>query len=183
MCRGWVDPCLSQTIATFSKLRLRLNNQSLILGPGMHATLLHALVSSSLPPSGNASRGLPDHYPLFTRVMEWFDHWFGESSSQDLTAGPPVEFYELSTNQWRQAKEWPPAEARWAKIYIAPGGDPDAARPEEEGWQGCKYSRSHKSRLNVGRRRLSLLGTSSRDRWTKALWNSGVTRWYLPENL
>jgi len=136
---GWFDPCLSQTIATFSKLRLRLNNQSLILGPWDHATLLHALVSSSLPPSGNASRGLPDHYPLFTRVMEWFDHWFGESSSQDFTAGPPVEFYELSTNQWRQAKEWPPAEARWAKIYIAPGGYLDAARPEEEGWQGYIY--------------------------------------------
>jgi putative CocE/NonD family hydrolase len=95
----------------------------MIIGPWVH----HA--------SDNARSGQLT-YPDASRIVEakaytFFDRWLlGEGDG--LAFDPPITYYQMGENQWRNSATWPPEGIEDRTFYLGQGGVLSATRPETE---------------------------------------------------
>lgn len=52
-------------------------------------------------------------------TLSWFGHWLGNADDPEL---PPVRYYQMGANEWRDADEWPPDHTP-TDYYLESGGD------------------------------------------------------------
>ena len=52
-------------------------------------------------------------------LLRWFDHWLKGVDTR-VMAEPPVRYWVMGANEWREAKDWPPPNVEWTKLHLAP---------------------------------------------------------------
>jgi uncharacterized protein len=50
-------------------------------------------------------------------ILRWYDHWLKRIDT-GIELEPPVKFWVMGENKWRQADDWPLPETRWTKLYL-----------------------------------------------------------------
>jgi hypothetical protein len=95
------------------------------------------MVASALTPAGGVDSS--DQFPLFERVMRWFDHFFGGPPADATACDSAVEYFDNGAGRWRRSEQWPPAGMEWRKIYLASGKRLTWERPECEGHDSYVY--------------------------------------------
>jgi predicted acyl esterase len=54
---------------------------------------------------------------LRQEMLRWYDHWLKDIDTGMLDE-PPVKYWVMGANQWREAKNWPLPETQWTKLYL-----------------------------------------------------------------
>ena len=50
-------------------------------------------------------------------ILNWYDHWL-KGIDTGVMREPPVKFWVMGENKWRQADDWPLPETQWTKLYL-----------------------------------------------------------------
>jgi putative CocE/NonD family hydrolase len=121
---GWYDRFVS-TIDHFTAMRQAgstewaRRHQRLLVGPWGHTDVLTRRVGDlDFGPTAEL-----DHQAL---LLRWFDHWLKDRDTGMLD-GPPVRYFLMGRNEWRDAEAWPPAGTREARWYLASAGRANTA--------------------------------------------------------
>jgi putative CocE/NonD family hydrolase len=114
---GWYDNFVESDLAAFAALHKTSGLNRVLIGPWPH--------NMSIPlPDGNFG---PDAaVPLRRYQIEWFDQWLMGKDTQ-LVSEPPVKIFVMGANQWREEREWPPADARPRRFFLDSGGGANTA--------------------------------------------------------
>lgn len=115
---GWFDGCALGSFHHYYAMRDRSpvpEQQALLLGAWGHGGACN---------SGRAIEGVWDFGPhanldLPAVWLAWFDHWLRGREANPL---PPVRYFAMGANAWRDAIAWPPADATQIPIYLAADG-------------------------------------------------------------
>jgi putative CocE/NonD family hydrolase len=120
---GWFDPYSSSHLRTFSAIGARVPNRVLI-GPWSHEEEVEEF------------RGDVDLSAGVTAVrhheLAFYDRYLKETSN-GWEDRPALELFLLGRNEWRAESEWPPAGAKFTRLYLRQGGtlSLDPPRPSE----------------------------------------------------
>jgi putative CocE/NonD family hydrolase len=109
---GWYDNFAQSDLEAFAALHQTSGLNRVLIGPWPH--------NMSIPlPEGNFG---PDAFvPVRKYQLEWFDQWL-MGKDTELVSQPPVKIFVMGANQWREEREWPPAEARPRSFFLESGG-------------------------------------------------------------
>ncbi|MEP7346051.1 MAG: CocE/NonD family hydrolase [Gemmatimonadaceae bacterium] len=58
--------------------------------------------------------------------LRWFDHWL-KGIDNGVEREPPLDFFIIGDNNWREENEWPLARTQWTKFYLHSGGHAQTA--------------------------------------------------------
>jgi putative CocE/NonD family hydrolase len=72
--------------------------------------------------------------------LEWFDQWL-KGKDTALLSKPPIKFFVMGANKWREEREWPPEGAQPKSYFLESGGKANSL----EGDGGLAESAGHKS--------------------------------------
>ena len=109
---GWYDNFVESDMEAFAALRRRGAPNRILIGPWPH--------NMSIPFAG-VDFGPAASAPIRQLQLEWFDHWLmGKDAPFDTQ--PPVKVFVMGANRWREAHEWPPAEAAPQHFFLESGG-------------------------------------------------------------
>jgi predicted acyl esterase len=50
-------------------------------------------------------------------ILKWYDHWL-KGIDTGVMREPPVKFWVMGENKWREASDWPLPETEWTKLYL-----------------------------------------------------------------
>lgn len=53
-------------------------------------------------------------------VIRWFDHWL-KGIDTGIMNEPPIKFFVVGADRWREEHEWPLATTEWTKFYLHSG--------------------------------------------------------------
>lgn len=135
---GWFDPCREQTIRSYNQFKSLHANHSLILGPWNHENIFQCMGGTR--DAGHADPVLA--FPLFDRVMNWFEKWSGESSASEALR-PGIELYVTGEEQWYRAENWGNWSTKWAKLYLRNDGAMQLGHPPAESMSSFEYDPLH----------------------------------------
>lgn len=115
---GWYDWCLGDTLESFTQLTRQgsamARGSRILITPGAH----------NVP---GYHEGEADH-PALRRTyrsgenLELLLHWYGSVRGGRIGDVPPVTYYLMGANEWRDASAWPPPEARPRTLYLSGNG-------------------------------------------------------------
>jgi len=109
---GWYDVSAESDLAAYMALHKQNGTSRIVMGPWAH--------NMSAPFDG-VDFGEGSHAPVRSLQVEWFNQWLmGKDSA--LLSQPPVRFFLMGVNQWRDGWEWPPPEAAPKMYYLESGG-------------------------------------------------------------
>ena len=129
---GWFDGCAPGSFHHFQEMTARspaAASQSLLVGAWGHG----AACSSGLAIEGAFDLGPDASLDLTAIWLAWFDRWLRGIPGQTL---PPVRYFAMGANAWRDADAWPPRDARLQELYLGAGGTL-SSEPAGEG--ACQY--------------------------------------------
>jgi uncharacterized protein len=124
---GWWDACSPGEYHHFRQMAERSparDRHSLVIGPFDH----HAAVVTGKVVQGDLEIPASGALGMETMWIDWFDrHLVASPRQRSATAGappaqPPVRFFSLGDNVWRDATDWPPASATQHSWYLTAGG-------------------------------------------------------------
>lgn len=109
---GWYDDARG-TIRNFVGLDTLPDPpfQRMVMDPGAHKGIDY--VNGDFGP-----RARIDHRAL---QLRWFDHYL-KGVDNGVDAEPPIDFFIMGDNEWRQEHEWPLARTRFTDFYLHSGG-------------------------------------------------------------
>jgi len=115
---GWFDGCAPGSFHHFHEMR----DHSPV--PAQQALLVGAWGHGGACNTGRAIEGVWDLGPqanldLPAVWLAWFDHWLRGAGENPL---PPVRYFAMGANAWRDATSWPPADTARATLYLAADG-------------------------------------------------------------
>jgi uncharacterized protein len=114
---GWYDNYAQSDLEAFAALHKTSGLNRVLIGPWPH--------NMSIPlPEGHFGRD--SGAPIRKYQIEWFDQWLMGKDSE-LLSEPPVKVFVMGTNEWREMREWPPAEARPRRFFLDSGGKANTA--------------------------------------------------------
>lgn len=113
---GWYDNFVEGDLDAFVLLRKLGRANRLIVGPWPH-NMSYKFTSVDL--------GTDTQIPLRKLQLEWFDYWLKGSAAPPTS--PPLRYFVLGANQWREADVWPPKEVRSVPLYLASNGHANTA--------------------------------------------------------
>lgn len=127
---GWYQLFLRGAYAGFAAVRASgateaaREGSALVLGPWQN----------SVPGPENTGAGELDFGPAagidFEALqLDFFDRALGRGDA----SVPPVRYFTMGRNAWREAGEWPPRGTGWTPLYAGPGGRLVAWLPDEDG--------------------------------------------------
>lgn len=99
-------------------------HQYLLIAPGAHCEPFESRLSDDDRRHGTlvGERRFGDtRYDWLRHYLDWFDRWLRDARN-DVAKTPPVQYFEMGTNRWLGAAEWPPAHARTQTFYLASDG-------------------------------------------------------------
>lgn len=99
---------------------------SVIIGPGLHCDL-----------AGTFDDGAVGDLPVDPAQAQDFEGLFLDVMNHEMRGAPapklpPVRYYMLGEDQWRDARQWPPADALTRSFYLTPQGLSDTP-PDQAG--------------------------------------------------
>ena len=109
---GWYDNFVESDLAAFAALHITSGLNRILVGPWPH--------NMSRPLEG-VDFGPDARIPLRQLQLEWFDHWL-MGKRAPLVSGPPVKFFVMGSNRWREGRQWPPENARTRAWYLDSNG-------------------------------------------------------------
>lgn len=122
---GWYDNFVQSDLEAYTALRNRSSLSRIVVGPWAHNMSVPFEGLDFGPESSVAVRGLQ---------LEWFDQWLMGKDSK-LLSTPPVKVFEMGVNKWRNARAWPPEDARPMMWYLEGAGalsDKPARKPDTD---------------------------------------------------
>ncbi len=105
---GWYDNFAESDLAAYAALHKVNGLNRVLIGPWPHNMSYQFKGVDFGPDSGLPIRGLQ---------IEWFDQWL-MGKDTPLASQPPVKVFVMGSNRWRDAYEWPPADARPVSFYL-----------------------------------------------------------------
>jgi uncharacterized protein len=109
---GWYDNYAESDLDAYATLRKSSGLNRILIGPWPH-NMSYKFSEADFGPAASV--------PVRRLQLEWFDQWLmGKDSS--LVSTPPVQVFVMGANQWREEREWPPAEARVKTLYLDSNG-------------------------------------------------------------
>jgi putative CocE/NonD family hydrolase len=109
---GWYDNYVESDLEAFAALHKASSLNRILVGPWPH--------NMSYQFQG-VDFGRDSAFPVRSLQIEWFDQWLMGKDTR-LVSRPPVKIFVMGANNWRDAREWPPAEARERNLYLESGG-------------------------------------------------------------
>jgi putative CocE/NonD family hydrolase len=109
---GWYDNYAQSDVEAFAALHKISGLNRLLIGPWPH-NMSSKFTGVDFGPDAAA--------PIRTLQLEWFDQWLMGKDSE-LVSQPPVKVFVMGANKWREAKEWPPEQAKSRKLYLVSSG-------------------------------------------------------------
>jgi putative CocE/NonD family hydrolase len=109
---GWYDNFVQSDLEAYSVLSQRSGVNRVLIGPWAH--------NMSTPFEG-IEFGADATAPIRKMQLEWFDQWL-MGKDTPLLSEPPVKIFLMGANRWREAREWPPANASPRMFYLESGG-------------------------------------------------------------
>ncbi len=121
---SWYDVSIGPNLELFNHVRtLRADreaaaNQHVVIAPNNHCAF------AALKPgftSGDRALGNPS-FDVDREVFAWFDRWLKGDARAFPSSTPAVRYYVMGGNQWKSARQWPPANARTLRMYLRSNG-------------------------------------------------------------
>lgn len=115
---GWFDGCAPGSFHHFQEMTAKspaADRQSLLVGAWGHG----AACNTGLAIEGAVDLGPKASLDLTTIWLAWFDRWLRDGAATDL---PPVRYFTMGDNAWRNADAWPPSDARQQAFYLEADG-------------------------------------------------------------
>ncbi len=113
---GWYDNYVDGDLDAFMLLRKLGRANRLIVGPWAH--------NMNYKFEG-IDYGADSQIPLRKLQFDWFDYWLRDSSAPP--SSPPLRYFVMGLNQWRETAEWPPEKVRYVPMYLASRGHANTA--------------------------------------------------------
>ncbi len=117
---GWYDIFVGGTFESFARMRERggtqksREGQHLFIGPWVHGGQLPAYSGGlHFGPMANAVASFSQ-----TRQLMFFDRYLRD---RDVEI-PPIRYFVMGLNRWRNAKSWPLPETEWRSLFLHSGG-------------------------------------------------------------
>jgi putative CocE/NonD family hydrolase len=108
---GWFDNFVESDLDAYEHLRKNSGVHRILIGPWPHNMSVKLDGTDFGPDSVVALRGIQ---------LQWFDQ-FLKGKDTPLLSQPPVRFFVMGSNRWREAREWPP-RARMETFYLESKG-------------------------------------------------------------
>ncbi len=123
---GWFDDNGMGTTEAWD-LNKKHNREhiKLLLGPWYHKANTTRDIHN-IPFGDNAIR-----YDLDLLYLKWFDKYL-KGINNGIENTPPVEYYLVGENQWKDASTWPPQEVKLVNLYV--GSKEDAKSSKGDGY-------------------------------------------------
>ncbi|TAL37007.1 MAG: CocE/NonD family hydrolase [Spirochaetes bacterium] len=121
---GWYDYYLDLAAADYHRMRTaggspEARRSMLLIGPWTHT-------ATSKFDDVNFGGGASFMKQVKT-IIRWFDfHLKGKDDG--ISREKPVRYFVMGKNEWRDADEWPPRNARQASWFLHSGGDANTAK-------------------------------------------------------
>ncbi|HEV2122596.1 MAG TPA: CocE/NonD family hydrolase, partial [Chloroflexota bacterium] len=122
---GWYDRFVSgidhfTAMQQFGRSEAARRHQRLVVGPWGHTNALTRKV-------GDLDFGPEAEMDHTAFVLRWFDHWL-KGRDSGVMDDPPVRYFMMGQNTWREAETWPPPGAVEQPWYLRSGGGANTAR-------------------------------------------------------
>ncbi|GAA0738781.1 CocE/NonD family hydrolase [Sphingomonas japonica] len=122
---SWYDVSIGPNLELFNHARTAGTdkeasaNQYAIVAPNTHCAF------AGLGPNFvSGDRDLGDaSFDVDAQVWSWFDRWLKGNRRAFPDTTPHVRYFEMGSNQWESAAQWPPRAAEPVRMYLRSGGD------------------------------------------------------------
>jgi uncharacterized protein len=114
---GWYDLFLGGTLANYTGMQQRggspaARRPQLIVGPWAHGDHLGVFPERSY----GLLSGV-EGFDLTGAQLRWFDHWL-KGADNGVESDPPVRIFVMGADVWRQERDWPLPDTRYAHYYL-----------------------------------------------------------------
>lgn len=111
---GWYDRFSRSTVANYLAMREAGATQKLVIGPWPHGVPVSVA-------SGDRFFGPRGFVDVRELVLRWYDRWLRDERN-GIDEEPPVRFYVLGADTWRDADAWPLPGTRFRMFHLRSGG-------------------------------------------------------------
>jgi putative CocE/NonD family hydrolase len=109
---GWYDNFSESDLDAYAALHKSNGLNRILIGPWPH-NMSYKFTETDF--------GAESAAPLRALQLEWFGQWLmGKDTA--LVSKPPVEIFVMGANRWREARAWPPEQARPMDLYLSGAG-------------------------------------------------------------
>lgn len=115
---SWYDIFLEGALSNFCGLASNGIPQKLLVGPWGH------LLPYTVPTSGgtgDADFGPEAPVETLPMMRRWLDYWL-KGIDNGIADEPPVRFFVMGENRWREDSQWPPPGVRYTRYFLHSGG-------------------------------------------------------------
>lgn len=116
---GWYDDVLIGALLNYMGMVSARNGasafQKLLIGPWPHRI-------NTTSRFGSIDFGKNGIIDLFDVQRRWFDYWL-QHRSGDILKEPPVRFYVMGSNTWKDDTSWPPTALALTPLYLHSRGN------------------------------------------------------------
>jgi putative CocE/NonD family hydrolase len=128
---SWYDVSIGPNLALFNHARAANSdkeasaNQYAVVTPNNHcafnAQTLQAPYTSGDRPMGTVN------FDADKEIYAFFDRWLKGDKAAFPATTPPVRYYAMGENAWKQSAQWPPEGAKPMRLYFRSGGKANSA--------------------------------------------------------
>ncbi len=118
---AWFDIFQRGTIENFLGIKNRgrtpqtRQSQKLIMGPWIHGP-----TNMGVSKVGEVDFGPKAAVEINPLRLRWFDYWL-KGIDTGIMSEPPVKFFVMGKNDWREAHDWPPEGVHYTRYYFHHG--------------------------------------------------------------
>jgi putative CocE/NonD family hydrolase len=109
---GWYDNFVQSDLEAYTELRKHTGLNHVLIGPWPH-NMSTRFAGVDFGPESSV--------PIRQIQLDWFDQWLMGKDTAAASA-PPVKFFVMGANRWREEHEWPPQDAREHQFYLESEG-------------------------------------------------------------
>ncbi len=110
---GWFDRFIDFSIEDYLRMRREGSGDAresrLLIGPWAHEP------GQTFPDLKISKEASP--WRQLTHIMRWFDRWV-KGRSNGLDQEPPIRYFVLGENRWRETSHWPLKESDFQRFYL-----------------------------------------------------------------
>ncbi|HZZ68489.1 MAG TPA: CocE/NonD family hydrolase [Phenylobacterium sp.] len=117
---AWYDVSIGPNMALFNHAReadpssQASQNQYAVIAPVPHCQYFNLG-----PDTVVGERNMGDtSFDTYGAIFSWFDRWLKAEPAAFPATTPHVRYYMMGENKWRQAAQWPPADAKPLRLYL-----------------------------------------------------------------
>ena len=109
---GWYDNFVESDLAAFAALHKTSSLNRILVGPWPH-NMSRQFDGVDFGPGAQV--------PVRQLQLEWFDRWLMGKNAPPVST-PPVKYFVMGSNRWRECRQWPPEDAQPGVWYLDSNG-------------------------------------------------------------